>query len=173
MRGHACLAGAGSLPWSTTVFMKIDLVGPARRGLAMGLNEAAGYGAVALTALATGAIAEQAGMRPAPFLLGLAYIGFAVGAIVAGVIADVAGFVAPSGWWGPSPPAPVSSSSSACARLVRCLDARPDIRLQALARATLEGDQLVVRHRLQTYPAGEPVVSACRQQARTAACRAR
>ncbi len=45
------------LTWSTTVIMKIDLVGPARRGFAMGLNEAAGYGAVALTALATGFIA--------------------------------------------------------------------------------------------------------------------
>jgi len=63
------------LTWSITVIMKIDLVGPARRGLAMGLNEAAGYGAVALTALATGAIAEQAGLRPGPFLLGLAYAG--------------------------------------------------------------------------------------------------
>lgn len=42
------------LTWSTTVIMKIDLVGPARRGLAMGFNEAAGYGAVAVTALATG-----------------------------------------------------------------------------------------------------------------------
>ena len=68
------------LTWSTTVIMKIDLVGPARRGLAMGLNEAAGYGAVALTALATGAIAEQAGLRPAPFLLGLAYAGLGLAA---------------------------------------------------------------------------------------------
>jgi MFS family permease len=68
------------LTWSTTVIMKIDLVGPARRGLAMGLNEAAGYGAVALTALATGAITEQAGLRPAPFLLGLAYAGLGLGA---------------------------------------------------------------------------------------------
>src|SRR5882762_4921906 len=57
------------LTWSTTVIMKIDLVGPARRGLALGLNEASGYGAVALTALATGAIAQQAGLRPGPFLL--------------------------------------------------------------------------------------------------------
>jgi MFS family permease len=63
------------LTWSTTVVMKMDLVGPSRRGLAMGLNEAAGYGAVALTALATGAIAEQSGLRPGPFLLGLAYAG--------------------------------------------------------------------------------------------------
>ncbi|HET9520299.1 MAG TPA: MFS transporter [Candidatus Limnocylindrales bacterium] len=61
------------LTWSTTVIMKIDLVGPARRGLAMGLNEAAGYGAVAVTALATGWIAAAAGLRPGPFLLGLGY----------------------------------------------------------------------------------------------------
>ena len=63
------------LTWSTTVIMKIDLVGPARRGFAMGLNEAAGYGAVAVTALATGYIAEHAGLRPEPFFLGLAYAG--------------------------------------------------------------------------------------------------
>ena len=68
------------LTWSTTVIMKIDLVGPARRGLAMGLNEAAGYGAVAITALLTGLIAAQAGLRPAPFFLGLAYAGLGVGA---------------------------------------------------------------------------------------------
>jgi MFS family permease len=63
------------LTWSTTVIMKIDLVGPARRGFAMGLNEAAGYGAVAITALATGYIAQHAGLRPEPFFLGLAYAG--------------------------------------------------------------------------------------------------
>ncbi|MGH2721507.1 MAG: MFS transporter, partial [Actinomycetota bacterium] len=57
------------LTWSTTVIMKIDLVGPERRGLAMGLNEAAGYGAVAVTAAATGWIATAHGLRPAPFLL--------------------------------------------------------------------------------------------------------
>ena len=67
------------LTWSTTIIMKIDLVGPARRGLAMGLNEAAGYGAVALTAFATGLIAEGWGLRPAPFLLGLAYAGLGLG----------------------------------------------------------------------------------------------
>ena len=67
------------LAWSSTVIMKIDLVGPVRRGLAMGLNEAAGYGAVALTALATGLIAEQAGLRPAPFFLGLAFAGLGLG----------------------------------------------------------------------------------------------
>jgi MFS family permease len=60
------------LAWSTTVIMKIDLAGPARRGLAMGLNEAAGYGAVAITALVTGYLAAAYGLRPAPFLLGAA-----------------------------------------------------------------------------------------------------
>jgi MFS family permease len=63
------------LTWSMTVVMKIDLVGPRQRGFAMGLNEAAGYGAVAVTALATGFIAEHAGLRPEPFFLGLAYAG--------------------------------------------------------------------------------------------------
>jgi MFS family permease len=67
------------LTWSTTVIMKIDLVGPARRGFAMGINEAAGYGALALTALATGLIAERFGLRPGPFLLGLAYAGLGLG----------------------------------------------------------------------------------------------
>jgi len=61
------------LTWSSTVIMKIDLAGPQRRGLAMGLNETAGYGAVALTALVTGWIAAEYGLRPGPFLLGLAY----------------------------------------------------------------------------------------------------
>src|SRR5512134_2862817 len=59
------------LTWSTTVIMKIDLVGPKQRGLAMGLNEAAGYGAVAVTSMAAGYLAAEYGLRPAPFLLGL------------------------------------------------------------------------------------------------------
>ena len=67
------------LTWSTTVIMKIDLVGPERRGLAMGLNEAAGYLAVALTALATSAIAASHGLRPEPFYLGIAYAGLGLG----------------------------------------------------------------------------------------------
>jgi len=62
------------LTWSTTVIMKIDLVGPQRRGLAMGLNEAAGYLAVAVTALATGYLAARYGLRPAPFWLGAGYV---------------------------------------------------------------------------------------------------
>lgn len=67
------------LTWSTTVIMKIDLVGPARRGLAMGLNEAAGYLAVAITAVATGYLAVRYGLRPAPFLLGLTYAALGLG----------------------------------------------------------------------------------------------
>jgi MFS family permease len=67
------------LTWSTTIIMKIDLVGPAKRGLAMGFNEAAGYGAVAATALATGYIAEHHGLRPEPFFLGLAYAAIGLG----------------------------------------------------------------------------------------------
>ena len=67
------------LTWSTTVIMKIDLAGPKQRGFAMGLNEAAGYGAVAVTALATGYIAQQAGLRPEPFFLGIAYVGLGLG----------------------------------------------------------------------------------------------
>lgn len=67
------------LTWSTTVVMKIDLVGPSRRGLAMGLNEAAGYGAVAVTALATGYLAQAYGLRPTPFLLGIAFAALGLG----------------------------------------------------------------------------------------------
>jgi predicted MFS family arabinose efflux permease len=54
--------------------MKIDLAGPARRGFAMGLNEFAGYGAVALSALATGYVAASYGLRPEPFYLGVGYV---------------------------------------------------------------------------------------------------
>lgn len=67
------------LTWSTTVVMKIDLVGPARRGLAMGFNEAAGYAAVAATALATGYLADAFGLRPAPFLLGVVFAALGLG----------------------------------------------------------------------------------------------
>ena len=62
------------LAWSTTVIMKIDLVGPKQRGLAMGLNEFAGYLAVGVTAFATGLIAQRFGLRPEPFYLGIAFV---------------------------------------------------------------------------------------------------
>src|SRR2546421_520188 len=61
------------LCWSTTVIMKIDLVGPARRGLAMGVNEFAGYVAVSLSALVTGYLAAAYGLRPTPFYPGIAF----------------------------------------------------------------------------------------------------
>jgi MFS family permease len=84
------------LTWSTTVIMKIDLAGPRRRGFAMGLNEAAGYGAVAATALATGIIAEHAGLRPEPFFLGIAYaaLGLGLSALLVGETRGHAAFEA-------------------------------------------------------------------------------
>ncbi|GGH90885.1 MFS transporter [Arthrobacter liuii] len=73
------------LTWSTAVIMKMDLVGPKQRGLAMGFNEAAGYLGVAVTALATGYLATAYGLRPAPFLLGAAYIALGLGLTVLAV----------------------------------------------------------------------------------------
>jgi MFS family permease len=67
------------LAWSTTVIMKIDLAGPRRRGFALGLNEAAGYGAVAVAAFVTGVLASRYGPRPAPFVLG---VGIAITGLV-------------------------------------------------------------------------------------------
>lgn len=61
------------LCWSTTVIMKIDLVGPKQRGLAMGFNEFAGYLALSLFALASGYLAATYGLRPAPFLPGIVF----------------------------------------------------------------------------------------------------
>ena len=71
------------LAWSTTVIMKIDLVGPKRRGFAMGLNEFAGYLAVALSAYATGHVASVFGLRPEPFYMGIAFaaIGLSLSAL--------------------------------------------------------------------------------------------
>jgi MFS family permease len=67
------------LTWSTTVVMKIDLVGSERRGLAMGLNEFAGYVAVAGAALATGWMAASYGLRPQPFYFGVAFVVIGLG----------------------------------------------------------------------------------------------
>jgi MFS family permease len=71
---NVLLGVSQGLTWSTTVIMKIDLVGPKRRGLAMGINEFAGYVAVAASAFATGWIAARYGLRPQPFYLGIAYV---------------------------------------------------------------------------------------------------
>jgi MFS family permease len=70
---NALLGLNQGLAWSTTVVMKIDLVGPKSRGVAMGLNEFAGYLAVAASAFGTGWIASRYGLRPAPFYLGIAF----------------------------------------------------------------------------------------------------
>lgn len=70
---NVLLGVSQGLVWSMTVNMKIDLVGPKKRGFAMGLNEAAGYGAVGLTALLTGYLASHYGLRPQPFFIGIAY----------------------------------------------------------------------------------------------------
>lgn len=71
------------LTWSTTVIMKIDLAGPKSRGLAMGINEFAGYAAVGIAAFATGWIAANYGLRPEPFYLGIAFV-------MAGLILSIA-----------------------------------------------------------------------------------
>ena len=71
---NVLLGVSQGLTWSTTVIMKIDLVGPKRRGLAMGVNEFAGYAAVAASAFATGWIAAHYGLRPQPFYPGVAYV---------------------------------------------------------------------------------------------------
>jgi MFS family permease len=81
---NVLLGASQGLTWSTTVIMKIDLAGPQKRGLAMGLNEFAGYLAVALSALLTGYLAARYGYRPVPFYLGVGYValGLALSALV-------------------------------------------------------------------------------------------
>jgi MFS family permease len=73
LAANVLLGISQGLTWSTTVIMKIDLAGPRQRGLAMGLNEFAGYLAVAGSALATGHLAAVYGLRPQPFYLGIAF----------------------------------------------------------------------------------------------------
>jgi MFS family permease len=81
---NALLGVSQGFTWSTTVIMKIDLVGNERRGLAMGLNEFAGYVAVAGAALLTGWIAARQGLRPDPFYPGVAFVaaGLALSALM-------------------------------------------------------------------------------------------
>lgn len=70
---NALLGVSQGLAWSMTVIMKIDLVGPKGRGLAVGLNEFAGYLAVGITAFLTGYLAGLYGLRPVPIYLGVGY----------------------------------------------------------------------------------------------------
>lgn len=74
LAANALLGISQGLTWSTTIIMKIDMVGPKQRGLAMGLNEFAGYFALALSTLATGWIAASYGLRPEAFYLGIVYV---------------------------------------------------------------------------------------------------
>lgn len=74
LAANVLLGISQGLTWSTTVIMKIDLVGARRRGLVMGLNEFAGYLALAASALATGWIATRYALRPQPFYLGVGYV---------------------------------------------------------------------------------------------------
>jgi len=76
---NALLGLNQGLAWSMTVNMKVDLVGPSRRGLALGLNEAAGYLSVAVAAFATGVIADRYGLRPEPFYLGIVFAACGLG----------------------------------------------------------------------------------------------
>src|SRR3569833_942741 len=71
---NVLLGVSQGLTWSTTVFMKIDLVGPKQRGLAIGLIEFSGFLAVSCSALATGWLASRFGLRPEPFYLGFVYV---------------------------------------------------------------------------------------------------
>jgi MFS family permease len=84
LAANALLGVSQGLTWSTTVIMKIDLAGAKDRGLAMGLNEFAGYFAVAGSALATGYIAARYGLRPEPFYLGIGFV--AVGLFLSAVL---------------------------------------------------------------------------------------
>lgn len=89
---NAVLGISQGLTWSTTVIMKIDLVGPRHRGLAMGLNEFAGYVAVAIAAALSAQLASDAGLREGPAYLG---IGIALAGLFVSVLAvrDTTGHV--------------------------------------------------------------------------------
>src|SRR5215471_17579079 len=73
-----------ALCWSMTVVMKVDLVGPKRRGLALGINECAGYLALGFTAWLTGYLAAEYALRPQPFYLG-------IGVAIAGLLFSIFG----------------------------------------------------------------------------------
>ncbi|MFE5259593.1 MFS transporter [Streptomyces coelicoflavus] len=104
------------LAWSMTVNMKIDLVGPARRGLATGLNEAAGYTAVGATALLTGYLATSYGLRPLPELLGAVFV--TAGLALSLTVRDTAAHVALELAQHPEPP-PSSEKNTLAATFIR------------------------------------------------------
>lgn len=104
------LLGANqALAWSMTVIMKIDLVGPKRRGLALGLNEFAGYFSVGVMSWATGYIAAHSALRPQPFYLGIviAVVGLALSVLFVSETRAYAHLEAAA-----TPPSPSSSAPS-------------------------------------------------------------
>lgn len=110
------LLGANQgLTWSMTVAMKNDLVGTGQRGLAMGLNEFAGYGGLGITALLTGYIAAHAGLRPEPFYLGIAYVVLGLGLSLL-TVRDTTGFLRGA--------APASSGTTTARPAERVFDQR-------------------------------------------------
>lgn len=119
------------LTWSMTVNMKIDLIGPGRRGFALGINETAGYLGVAVTALATGYLATGFGLRPAPELLGAGYVlaGLAVSVLA---IRDTAAWAAAEASLHPRPTGPHPS-----AREIAVLVSWKDRTLAAVSQAGL------------------------------------
>jgi MFS family permease len=129
---NVLLGASQGLTWSTTVIMKIDLVGPRQRGLAMGLNEFAGYLAVGASALATGWIAAAYGLRPQPFYLGVA---FAVLGLVFSIalIRDTTGHVSRESALTDAPPATATPS----AREVFWLTTLKDRNLSSISQAGL------------------------------------
>jgi MFS family permease len=123
------------LAWSTAVIMKIDLAGPKQRGLAMGLNEFAGYLAVALSALATGMIASRFGLRPEPFYLGIAFA--AIGLALTLFVRDTTGHASTEARMRQS--APAARSDHGETLRFRELFARATWRDPALASASQAG----------------------------------
>jgi len=109
-----------ALCWSMTVIMKVDLVGPKRRGLALGLNEFAGYLAVGFTAWLTGYVASVYALRPQPFYLG---IGVAIAGLLLSAFRLKKAFITPD--WKQSCTTPHPLKRRSAARLLLCLHAAP------------------------------------------------
>ena len=83
---NVLLGVSQALTWSMTVVMKVDIAGPKQRGLAIGLNEFAGYGGVAVIAFVSGIIATEHGLRPEPFYVGLLIV--IIGLILSTLVKD-------------------------------------------------------------------------------------
>ena len=92
LAANVLLGASQGFTWSMTVAMKNDLVGTGQRGLAMGLNEFAGYGGLGITALLTGYIAARTGLRPEPFYVGIVYAVVGLGLSILAV-RDTTGFL--------------------------------------------------------------------------------